>query len=111
MKSYFCPNRLNKCFSSSPNNEGFLSVQSNNKVLYLRDQVAQVAGTSLEFGQQDTCGWRIIADTQYTTEKIIKLKIESVFQVSCFITKGTSIKTVDTESSCAQGTEYTFDAD
>ncbi len=71
-----------------------------------------MAGTTLEFGLSDTCSWRILADTQYVPDKIIKLKIESVYQATCYITSSTSanIKNAATEVACNQGTEYTFDA-
>ncbi len=69
-----------------------------------------MAGTSLDFGFQDTCGWRLIPDTQYVEDKIIKLKVESLYLVNCYISSGTSIKSASVETSCVQGTEYTFDA-
>ncbi len=67
----------------------------------------------MEFGLKDTCGWRIIADTQYTLDKIIKIKIESVYLSNCYIasSSSSSIKGAGTETACGQGTEYTFDAD
>jgi len=55
-------------------------VSKSNKIIYLRDQAKQVGGTTLEFGLADTCGWRIIADAQYIADRIIKLKVESIYQ-------------------------------
>ena len=82
-------------------------------MLYLKDQAKQVAGTTLEFGLADTCGWRIIADTQYVADRIIKVKIESVYSAQCYITNSASadIKKASPETGCNQGTEYTFDGD
>ncbi len=63
MRIYFCPNKPNKCFTSTPNSNFLNTVSKSNKVIYLKDQAIQVAGSTLEFGLGDTCGWRIIADT------------------------------------------------
>jgi hypothetical protein len=65
----------------------------------------------LDFGYQDSCGWKIVADTNYVLDKTIKIKVESMYLVNCYISSGTSIKNSVAEDSCAQGTEYTFDAD
>ena len=56
----------------------------------------------MEFGLADTCGWRIIADTQYVADRIIKVKVESIYQAQCYITYSatSNIKSAAAETAC-----------
>jgi hypothetical protein len=67
----------------------------NNKVLYINDDSSFTAGTTLSFDTNSTCSWRIIPSTQFTYGKKIKINFGTVFNTSCTILTGTSIKTAD----------------
>eukprot|EP00347_Sterkiella_histriomuscorum_P006261 403353448 len=109
MKLYLCPNTQSKCFSTSTSLDYDQNTYS--KVIRVGDQAQQVGGSTLEFGKDDICSWRIIADSQYVQDKFIRISINTLYQTNCFINAGTSIRSTTSEVSCASGTQYDFDAD
>jgi hypothetical protein len=61
MRMFFCPNAYNKCFHTSYlDNE---SDGSSSKVIRISDEISNVGGTTLDFGKNDICSWRIIVDS------------------------------------------------
>ncbi|CDW74466.1 UNKNOWN [Stylonychia lemnae] len=109
MKLYLCPNSASKCFSTSTS----LDFDQNtfSKIIYAGDQAKQVGGTTLDFGKDDVCSWRIIADTQFIQDKFIRITVNTLYQTNCFINQGSSIDTTTSETSCVSNTEYDFDSD
>ena len=81
------------------------------RVLMVGDANDQVGGTTLEFTTNDICGWHLMAGTQYPRDKYIRIKIEQMSNVKCFINSGKSISSASSEVACASESTYDFDAD
>jgi hypothetical protein len=80
-------------------------------VIRISDEVSNVAGTTLDFGKDDICSWRIIVDSQYVLNKKVILQIDSVYSSSCNINVGYNISTAGNEMSCYNGSRFEYEAD
>ncbi len=109
MKLYMCPNQATKCYSTSLLQDyGSTSIS---KVIFANDQSQQLGGTTPDFGNFDTCGWHIIASTEYVRDKLIRITINSISNTNCYLNSGTNILNANGETTCSYNTEYDFDAD
>jgi hypothetical protein len=59
----------------------------------------------------NVCGWKIDAQTSYTFNKQIIVKIDSASYVNCHLAYGDSLETATNYQSCSEGQSYTIGAD
>ena len=46
--------------------------------------------------------------SEFTADLVIKVKIDKLYGAECFLNFGGSITTAGSETSCVEGTEYSF---
>ena len=75
------------------------------------DYSLQTGGTTLDFGNNDICGWHIIGDNQFMKSKYLRITIGTLNNAKCYLNSGTNILGASGETACMANTNYDFNAD
>ena len=97
MKYLFCTYDASFCSATTP----YLD-----PVYQAQQQIWTPVGT---FGQDNYCYYIIRPPNEFTSNAIVKIKIESLQSTACYLNYGGSVIKADKEQPCYEGNEYSYD--